>query len=55
MAETKFPPFRWFNRGLKWVENSYDSFPDFGARHWWAIVLPSLGLLALTGWLIYRR
>ena len=54
-GETKFPPFRWFNRGLKWVENSYDSFLDFGARHWWAIVLPSLGLLALTGWLIYER
>ena len=54
-GETKFPPFRWFNRGLKWVEDSYDSFLDFGARHWWAIVLPSLGLLALTGWLIYER
>ena len=54
-GETKFPPFRWFNRGLKWVENSYDSFLDFGARYWWAIVLPSLGLLALTGWLIYER
>ena len=27
-GETKFP-FRWFNRGLKWVENSYDSFLDF--------------------------
>ena len=37
-GETKFPPFRWFNRGLKWVEDSYDSFLDFGARHWWAIV-----------------
>ena len=54
-GETKFPPFRWFNRGLKWVENSYDSFLDFGARHWWTIVFPSLGLLALTGWLIYER
>ena len=54
-GETKFPPFRWFNRGLKWVEDSYDSFLDFGARHWWTIVLPSLGLLALTGWLIYER
>ena len=29
-GETKFLPFRWFNRGLKWVENSYDSFLDFG-------------------------
>jgi HAE1 family hydrophobic/amphiphilic exporter-1 len=54
-GETNFPPFRWFNRGLKWVENSYDSFLDFGARHWWAIVLPSLALLALTGWLIVER
>jgi len=54
-GETKFLPFRWFNRGLKWVEDSYDSFLDFGAHHWWAIVVPSLGLLALTGWLIYER
>jgi HAE1 family hydrophobic/amphiphilic exporter-1 len=54
-GETKFPPFIWFNHGLKWVEDSYDSFLDFGARYWWAIVLPSLGLLALTGWLIYER
>ena len=54
-GETRFPPFRWFNRGLKWVEDSYDSFLDFGARYWWSIVLPSLGLLALTGWMIYER
>src|SRR3954470_24498669 len=54
-GETRFPPFRWFNRGLKWVEDSYDTFLDFGARRWWIIVLPSLGLLALTGWLIYER
>jgi HAE1 family hydrophobic/amphiphilic exporter-1 len=54
-GETKFPPFRWFNRGLKWVEDSYDSFLDFGAHHWPMIVIPSLGLLALTGWLIYER
>src|SRR5208282_6471444 len=54
-GETKFPPFRWFNRGLKWIEDSYDSFLDFGARHWWTIVFPSLGLLVLTGWLIYKR
>src|SRR4051812_25502320 len=54
-GETKFPPFRWFNRGLKWVEDSYDTFLDFGARHWLIIVLPSLGLLALTGWLIAER
>ena len=54
-GETRFPPFRWFNRGLKWVEDSYDTFLDFGARYWWSIVLPSLGLLALTGWMIYER
>jgi HAE1 family hydrophobic/amphiphilic exporter-1 len=54
-GETRFPPFRWFNRGLKWVEDSYDSFLDFGAHHWWTIVFPSLGLLALTGWMIYER
>ena len=29
-GETKFFLFRWFNRGLKWLENSYDSFLDFG-------------------------
>ncbi len=54
-GETKFPPFVWFNRGLKWVEDSYDSFLDFGARRWPLIVVPSLGLLTLTGWLIYQR
>ena len=54
-GETKFLPFRWFNRGLKWIEDSYDSFLDFTARHWWTIVLPALGLLALTGWMIVER
>jgi HAE1 family hydrophobic/amphiphilic exporter-1 len=54
-GETTFPPFVWFNRGLKWVEDSYDTFLDFGAHHWWTIVFPSLGLLALTGWMIYER
>src|SRR6185369_12206621 len=38
---TRFLPFRWFNAGLKWVEDSYDSFLDFGAQHWWTIVFPS--------------
>ena len=28
-GETKFFLFRWFNRGLKWLEDSYDSFLDF--------------------------
>jgi HAE1 family hydrophobic/amphiphilic exporter-1 len=54
-GETRFPPFVWFNRGLRWIENSYDSFLDFGAKHWWLIVLPSLALLALTGWMIVER
>jgi hydrophobe/amphiphile efflux-1 (HAE1) family protein len=54
-GETKFLPFVWFNRGLKWVEDSYDSFLDFGAHHWWLIVFPSLGLLGLTGWMIAER
>ena len=54
-GETRFPPFRWFNRGLKRVEDTYDSLLDIGVRYWWAIVLPSIGLVALTGWLIYER
>ena len=28
-GETRFFLFRWFNRGLKWIEDSYDSFLDF--------------------------
>ena len=27
-GETKFFLFRWFNRGMKWLENSYDAFLD---------------------------
>ena len=27
-GETKFFLFRWFNRGMKWLEDSYDSFLD---------------------------
>jgi hydrophobe/amphiphile efflux-1 (HAE1) family protein len=54
-GETRFFLFRWFNRGMKWLEDSYDSFLDYTARHWWTVVLPSLGLLALTGWMIYER
>ena len=49
------PPVSLVQRGLKWLEDSYDSFLDFTAHHWWTIVVPSLGLLALTGWLIYER
>ncbi len=53
-GETKFFLFRWFNQGMRWLENSYDAFLDFTAHHWWTIVLPSLGLLALTGWMLDR-
>jgi hydrophobe/amphiphile efflux-1 (HAE1) family protein len=51
----KFFLFRWFNAGMHWLENSYDSFLELTAHHWWAIVIPSLGLLALTGWMIAER
>src|SRR4051812_33936708 len=54
-GETKFFLFRWFNAGLRWVENSYDVFLDFTAHHWWTIVLPSLALLGLTGLMLFDR
>jgi hydrophobe/amphiphile efflux-1 (HAE1) family protein len=54
-GETKFFLFRWFNAGMHWLENSYDSFLEFTAHHWWTIVVPSLGLLALTGWMLVQR
>ncbi len=54
-GEVKFFLFRWFNAGLRWVENSYDGFLEYTARHWWTIVIPSVGLLALTGWMIVER
>lgn len=44
-----------FNRGLRWVENSYDGFLAYTARNWWLIVVPSLALLALTGWMLAQR
>ena len=47
-GEAKFFFFRWFNRGMTWLENSYDSFLEYTAHHWWTIVVPSLALLALT-------
>ena len=52
---TKFPPFRWFNRGMKWLEDSYNSVLEAGAKHWWAVVVPSLGILALTAWMLVER
>ena len=54
-GETRFFLFRWFNAGLRWVENSYDSVLEFTAHHWWTIVAPSVILLVLTGWLIATR
>src|SRR4051812_4145328 len=42
-GETRFVFFRWLNRVMAWLENSYDAFLDYTARHWWTIVLPSLG------------
>jgi HAE1 family hydrophobic/amphiphilic exporter-1 len=54
-GESKFFFFRWFNRGMRWLENSYDSFLEYTAHHWWTVVVPSLGLLALTGLLIIER
>jgi hydrophobe/amphiphile efflux-1 (HAE1) family protein len=54
-GETKFFLFRWFNAGLRWVEDSYDSVLEITARHWWTIVVPALGLLALTFVMIAER
>jgi HAE1 family hydrophobic/amphiphilic exporter-1 len=54
-GESKFFLFRWFNAGMRWLENSYDAFLEFTAHHWWTVVLPSLALLALTGWMILQR
>ena len=47
-GETKFFLFRWFNAGLKWIEESYDAVLEFTAHHWWTIVVPSVALLVLT-------
>jgi len=54
-GESSFFFFRWFNRGMSWLENSYDSFLEYTAQHWWTIVIPSLGLLALTAWMLIER
>ena len=54
-GETKFFFFRWFNQGMRWLENSYDAFLDFTAHHWWTIVIPSVGLLALTFAMLVAR
>jgi HAE1 family hydrophobic/amphiphilic exporter-1 len=54
-GESRFFLFRWFNRGMSWLENSYDSFLEYTAHHWWTIVVPSLCLLAVTAWMIVVR
>ena len=54
-GEAKFFLFRWFNAGMRWLENSYDSFLDFTAHHWWTIVIPSIALLALTYTMLLER
>ncbi|AGA31215.1 efflux RND transporter permease subunit [Singulisphaera acidiphila] len=54
-GETKFFLFRWFNAGMRWLENSYDSFLEFTAHHWWTIVIPSIALLVLTGGMLMAR
>jgi hydrophobe/amphiphile efflux-1 (HAE1) family protein len=52
---TRFFLFRWFNALLSWIENSYDAVLDWTAHHWWTIVVPSLVLLGLTGWMVAAR
>ncbi len=54
-GESSFILFRWFNRGMRWLETSYDAFLDFTAHHWWTIVVPSLAILAWTAYLIVER
>src|SRR5262249_32336682 len=54
-GESRFFLFRWFNSGMRWLENSYDSFLDFTAHHWWTIVVPSIALLAVTYAMLLER
>ena len=54
-GESRFFLFRWFNAGMRWLENSYDSFLDFTAHHWWTIVVPSIALLAITYYMLLER
>ena len=54
-GEAKFILFRWFNQGMRWLENSYDAFLEFTAHHWWTIVIPSIALLALTYVMLVER
>jgi HAE1 family hydrophobic/amphiphilic exporter-1 len=52
---TRFFLFRWFNALLKWVEDSYDAVLEWTAHRWWMIVVPSLVLLGITGWMVATR
>jgi hydrophobe/amphiphile efflux-1 (HAE1) family protein len=54
-GESSFILFRWFNRGMRWLETSYDAFLEYTAHHWWTIVVPSIALLALTGYMVFER
>jgi HAE1 family hydrophobic/amphiphilic exporter-1 len=54
-GEAKFFLFRWFNQGMRWLENSYDAFLEFTAHHWWTIVIPSLLLLGWTYAMVIER
>jgi hydrophobe/amphiphile efflux-1 (HAE1) family protein len=54
-SESRFFLFRWFNQGMRWLENSYDAFLEFTAHHWWTIVIPSVALLALTYVMLVQR
>ena len=54
-GESRFFFFRWFNAGMRWLENSYDAFLEYTAHQWWTIVVPSLALLALTAAMIVAR
>ncbi len=54
-GETKFLPFVWFNHGIRWIEESYDSILEYTAKHWWMIVIPSVGLLSLTFLMLVER
>src|SRR3954453_23920936 len=54
-GETRLFLFRWFNAGLRWIEDSYDAVLEWTPHYWWSIVVPSLVLLGLTGWMIAGR
>ncbi len=54
-GETRFFLFRWFNRGMKWLEDSYDEILIYTARNWWTVVVPSIALLALTVAMVMAR